>query len=73
MGVPRAEAMINVEDASRMLGVHTVTLYKWRSRGVGPKSYRVGGAVRYRPSEINDWLQRNATEAGALTRAGGLA
>jgi excisionase family DNA binding protein len=32
------------------------TVYAWRQRGIGPPSYKVGNSVRYRRSEVDQWL-----------------
>jgi len=39
------------------------TLYNWRHRGVGPKGIRVGKHTRYRPSDVEAWLDAQASEA----------
>lgn len=43
-------------QAARMLGLHRRTLENWRCRGEGPVFLRVGRAIRYRPSDVNAWL-----------------
>jgi predicted DNA-binding transcriptional regulator AlpA len=57
------EALIGPDEAARRLGIKSQTLYTWRYRGKGPKSYNVGGSVKYRPFELDAWLERNATPA----------
>jgi predicted DNA-binding transcriptional regulator AlpA len=32
------------------------TAYSWRERGTGPPCYRVGGQLRFRQSEVDQWL-----------------
>jgi DNA-binding transcriptional MerR regulator len=32
------------------------TLAFWRTRGIGPKSARVGGRVLYRESDVESWI-----------------
>ncbi|ORT48500.1 helix-turn-helix domain-containing protein [Frankia sp. KB5] len=42
---------------SDYIGVAIGTLEQWRTRGVGPRGFRVeGGLVRYRKSEVERWL-----------------
>jgi hypothetical protein len=32
------------------------TLAFWRTRGIGPRSARVGGRVLYRESDVESWI-----------------
>jgi excisionase family DNA binding protein len=50
----------SVEDLARYLGVPANTVYRWRSTGKGPEGHRVGKHVRYRPADVEDWLNRHA-------------
>lgn len=43
-------------DVSTYLGVPVKTLYKWRSMNYGPKGHRVGRFLRYRPTDVEAWL-----------------
>lgn len=49
-----------VEDVAEYLGVPRNTLYQWRTKGYGPRGVRVGRHVRYRPDDVNAWLDRQA-------------
>ena len=42
------------------LGVPVKTLYQWRYNGVGPRAFRVGRHLRYRPEDVEAWLLRQA-------------
>ena len=60
-----AEALIDITEASKRLGgIPVKTLYAWRHRGEGPPSMRVGRHVRYRPEQIEAWLQSIETTGG---------
>lgn len=50
-----------------MLKVPVSTVRGWRKRGVGPPATPVGGAIRYRLSEVEEWLtgQKEADERAA--------
>ncbi|KAA1418133.1 helix-turn-helix domain-containing protein [Mumia zhuanghuii] len=52
----RFEHLWTVADVSEYLGVAVKTLYQWRCHGLGPRSYRVGGYLRYRPDEVRAWV-----------------
>ncbi|MDT0309270.1 helix-turn-helix domain-containing protein [Streptomyces sp. DSM 44917] len=49
-------------ELSEYLGVPVQTLANWRWRNEGPKFRRVGRHVRYRPEDVEAWL--NAQGAG---------
>ena len=58
--VPPAETAVR-------LGVETSTLANWRWSGSGPRHVKVGGRVRYRLSDLADWLDaqtRSSTSDG---------
>lgn len=40
------------------LGVPLKTVYKWRSIGTGPRSMKIGKHLRYRPADVEGWLDR---------------
>lgn len=45
------------DDAADYIGVHVVTLYRWRRDEVGPKSERHGlRRYAYKVSELDAWL-----------------
>jgi predicted DNA-binding transcriptional regulator AlpA len=48
--------MWSVEDLSDFLQVPVKTLYQWRLRGYGPKGRRVGKYVRYKESDVVEWV-----------------
>jgi predicted DNA-binding transcriptional regulator AlpA len=59
-----AERLLTVAEVADWLGIAEGTLRYWRHIHRGPRSLTVGGAVRYRPTDIEDWLERGA-KAGA--------
>jgi excisionase family DNA binding protein len=42
------------------LGVPEPTLTEWRYKGKGPQFIKVGRHVRYRWSDVEDWLRRQS-------------
>ena len=48
--------LIRTEDAAELLGLSPATLHHWRSRGEGPQFVKLGGAVRYRPEDLEKWI-----------------
>lgn len=52
-----------VEETAAYLQVPPATLYAWRNRRIGPPGIRVGRYVRYRPVDVERWLEDQATQA----------
>lgn len=50
------------EEAAQELGIAPQTLINWRSQRKGPKSYKSGRNVRYRPADVAAWLENNSVE-----------
>jgi excisionase family DNA binding protein len=48
--------VVSVEEVARRLDVPKTTLYKWRYKGIGPRSHRVGRHLRYRWTDVLAWL-----------------
>ena len=54
---------LTTEDAAAILGVHPGTLVNWRAQGTGPKFLKPTGGkglVRYRLSDIDDWMDNQS-------------
>jgi excisionase family DNA binding protein len=54
------ENFLTIEELARWLRVELKTIYQWRDRGEGPKGYRVGRRVLFRPSDVLKWLETRA-------------
>lgn len=55
------ERLWSTPETAEFLGVPATTLYQWQLRGTGPRSYRVGRYRRYRPAEVQRWLEDHAS------------
>ena len=53
-----AEFIDTISEAglAETLKVKPVTLRSWRRKGDGPPYYRCGRAIRYKLSEVDQWL-----------------
>jgi excisionase family DNA binding protein len=51
-----------VPEVADYLGVPVRTLYQWRTKRCGPPGRRVGRYVRYRPEDVEAWLDTMTTE-----------
>ena len=60
MATQAIEPLWTVGDVAAYLGVPVTTLYQWRYRRTGPRAYRVGRHLRYRPAEVRSWLEKRA-------------
>lgn len=49
--------------AAEVLGVSPSTLNTWRSRGMGPKSHRIAGRIRYFKTDLQAWLDAQMNPA----------
>lgn len=49
-------------ELAEQVFVPVATVYQWNSKGTGPRYIRVGRHVRYRQSDIDDWLDAHAVE-----------
>lgn len=59
--------LLNETKAAEYLGISIRTLQAWRVRGNGPVFVKLGRAVRYRPSDLNAWVDaRMAASTSAL-------
>ena len=57
----RFEQLWSVDDVAEYLAISTKTLYGWRCKQFGPPSYRLGHHVRYRPAEVQAWVDQNVS------------
>lgn len=55
--------LINTESAAALLGVKPATLIAWRHRRTGPSFVGIGRLIRYRPSDLLEWLERRTRTA----------
>lgn len=49
---------LTLSELAARLGVSAQTIYDLRSQGRGPRGFRIGRHLRFRPAEIDAWLAR---------------
>lgn len=54
--------LIDHGAAARYLSTPAATLHGWNSRGIGPKSYRLGRRRMYRIEDLDRWLEEQAND-----------
>ena len=50
--------LLRDSEAARRLSLAVGTLRNLRSQGRGPRFVRLGRAVRYRPADLDEWVER---------------
>ncbi len=58
------DRLLTVEHLADYLGVPVATIYAWRHRREGPRGFRVGKYVRYRMSDVQDWIEDQLEQVG---------
>ena len=54
--------LLNRSDAAVYLGVSQSTLARWAVERIGPRYHKIGRRVRYRSSDLRDFVSANAVE-----------
>jgi predicted DNA-binding transcriptional regulator AlpA len=63
--------LVTVNEAADFLRTSPKTLEGWRTRGGGPKFVRLGTrAVRYRPADLNEFIERGLRTSTASEPSG---
>ena len=65
------DPLMNLTDASAYLSIPGPSISTWRSTrpDYGPPAIKIGGAVRYRLSDLNDWIEQHLEPTGRLQDA----
>jgi excisionase family DNA binding protein len=61
------EPLLSTDEVSRVLVVPAGTLANWRWMGSGPPFLRIGRHVRYRRSDVEEWIDAQVRAADADT------
>ncbi len=62
------DKLLTIPEVAEMLRSTDATLRYWRHIGTGPRSFRVGRHVRYRLSDVLDWVEEQCRNAQAAPR-----
>jgi excisionase family DNA binding protein len=55
---------IGIEALAAEIGIPIRTIYAWRTRGTGPRGYRLGKHIRFRREDVEAWLEQHAEATG---------
>lgn len=58
-----SDQLLSVKDVATYLAVPTATIFRWNSRGTGPRRMRVGKHVRYRRVDVDAWLDKQVQDS----------
>ena len=64
------EPVLTTSELAEYLGLQPQAIYDMRTDGRGPFGIRVGREIRYRVSDIRQWLERLHEPEAALDRQG---
>ena len=65
------EPILTTSELAEYLGVHVQAIYDLRAAGRGPAGIHVGREIRFRVSEVRDWMDRlHEPEPDLATRPG---
>lgn len=59
------EPLLNRKQTAEILGLSHKTLERWAVVGGGPVYILVGGAARYRPSDLENWVNSRTVQNSA--------
>lgn len=54
--------LMKTPEAAAALGKHPSELADWRHQGRGPAYVKLGRSVRYRPSDLDSFIQESTIE-----------
>ena len=57
----RRDELLTPAELADYLKVPVKTLYDWRYERKGPTSIKIGRHLRYRRTDVDDWLDRQAS------------
>jgi predicted DNA-binding transcriptional regulator AlpA len=58
------DVMLTLYEAAELVRAPVATLRYWRHMGTGPRSFRVGRAVRYWRGDVVAWLHEQTIHSG---------
>lgn len=60
--IPKEERMLDPVKAAEFVGVHKVTLARWRQAGTGPAYEKPGGRIFYDLKVLEEWKKEQEKE-----------
>jgi len=63
-----AKEWLTTPELAEYLSEPIPTIYVWNSRSEGPPRYRLGRGLRYRRSEVDEWVKSRLVTSGQPAR-----
>ena len=64
------ETLLNPHEAAQALRLSGHTLKKLRVSGLGPKFIRLNRSIRYRQSDLTDWIEGRVRQSTSEAEVG---
>jgi predicted DNA-binding transcriptional regulator AlpA len=64
------KSLLTEEEAAQLLGLAKGTLPVWRHHGKGPNYIKIGTSVRYRISDLKNYVSENTVDLGNQAYSG---
>ncbi len=53
------DRLLSAQDLADYLHIPVATIYNWRHRGHGPPGFRAGRYLRFRSSDVTNWITQH--------------
>lgn len=60
------DRLLTPNEVANALQVPAATLPQWRYLGRGPRYVKIGRHVRYRPADVEHWIDEQTTAVGRI-------
>jgi excisionase family DNA binding protein len=68
--VDTLDRLLSAQDLADYLRVPIATIYTWRHRGHGPPGFRAGRHLRFRSSDVTQWITQHIDHNNTETAQG---
>ena len=51
------DKLLSPDDVQELYNIPVTTLEKWRSLKVGPPYHKLGKHIRYKPKDVEQWIE----------------
>jgi predicted DNA-binding transcriptional regulator AlpA len=62
MNQSTSQRLLNERQVADSCAISVLTLRKWRGEGRGPRYVKIGALVRYRPEDVDAWIQSHESQ-----------
>ena len=50
-------SVLDETEVAKRVGMSVASVRHWRVKKTGPRFYKIGAAVRYRPEDVDAWIE----------------